>query len=171
MERHAANTLASHPGSHDWPGRWRLWRGAFADEALGLKPVMRWCTRIEHQRTLQAGESVGYGARWRAERKSHVGILPVGYADGYPWSAEGRAVVLIHGQKVPVIGAVSMDLIAVDLTDTPGVEIGTQAVLVGRDGGAQITVEDMAAWSGRLVYEVMTSVGVRVPRRHLGSAP
>ena len=64
-----------------------------------------------------------------------------------------------------------MDLIAVDLTDTPGVEIGTQAVLVGRDGGAQITVEDMAAWSGRLVYEVMTSVGVRVPRRHLGSAP
>ena len=175
-DRHAANSaaLAGHPGSHyDWvrPGLALYGVEPSQTSPLGLKPVMRWCTRIEHQRTLQAGESVGYGARWRAERESHVGILPVGYADGYPWSAEGRAVVLIHGQKVPVIGAVSMDLIAVDLTDTPGVEIGTQAVLVGRDGGAQITVEDMAAWSGRLVYEVMTSVGVRVPRRHLGSAP
>lgn len=94
----------------------------------------------------------------------------MGYADGYPWGAEGSAQVLIGGRPVPVIGAISMDLTAVDLTGVPEVSVGAEVVLLGAQGDEQITVEQMAKWSGRLVYEVLTSVGVRVPRRHLRSA-
>jgi len=175
LDRHAANSaaIASHPGAtFDWvrPGLALYGVEPVPTQALGLQPVMSWLTCVEHTRVIRSGESVGYGARWRAARESHIGILPVGYADGYPWGAEGSAQVLIGGCLVPVIGAISMDLTAVDLTDVPEVSVGSEVVLLGAQGDEQITVEQMAKWSGRLVYEVLTSVGVRVPRRHLRSA-
>jgi len=174
-ERHAANSsaVAGYPAAHyDWvrPGLALYGVEPIKARKLGLQPVMRWVTNIEHCRRIKRGESVGYGARWRAARESHIGILPVGYADGYPWSSEGRAEVLIDGRRFPVIGAISMDLTAVDLTEAPGLGVGAEVVLLGEQGQARISVEEMAQWSGRLVYEVLTSVGVRVPRRHLGGA-
>ena len=174
-ERHAANSsaVAAYPAAHyDWirPGLALYGVEPVKERKLGLQPVMRWLTHIEHCRRIGRGQSVGYGARWRAARESHIGILPVGYADGYPWSAEGRAEVLISGRRFPVIGAISMDLTAVDLTDAPEMGVGAEVVLLGGQGQDRITVEEMARWSGRLVYEVLTSVGVRVPRRHLDEA-
>ena len=174
-ERHAANSsaVAGYPSSHyDWvrPGLALYGVEPSQTQRLGLKPVMRWLTRIEHRRSIKTGESVGYGARWRAPRDSEIGILPVGYADGYPWSSEGRAEVLIKGRRLPVIGAISMDLTAVDLTDALDLRVGEEVLLLGAQGSARITAEEMARWSGRLVYEVLTSVGVRVPRRHMDGA-
>jgi alanine racemase len=109
---------------------------------------------------------VGYNGRWQAAAASRVGVVQVGYADGYAWRLANRGEVLVRGRRAPVVGAVSMDLLTVDLTATPGV-LGDQVVLLGRQGGEEVTVWELAERAGTTPYEVITRFGQRLARRYL----
>jgi alanine racemase len=131
---------------------------------LGLEPVMSVRAELAQVREVPAGTRAGYGGRWTAARPSRVGVVPVGYADGYPWRAEGRAEAILRGRRVPLAGAVSMDLILLDLTDVGG-EVGEVVTLLGRDGEERVGASELAGRAGTLPYEVLCHFGLRLPRR------
>ncbi len=127
---------------------------------LGLEPVMSFEGRLISVRALSRGSRVGYGGDWLATRDSVLGVINVGYGDGYPWRLKGGTPVVINGSRVPVVGRISMDLISLDLTDVPGARIGDTAVL----WGAEPDVFDLAQRAGTTPYELLTGVGSRVKR-------
>jgi alanine racemase len=133
-------------------------------ETTRLEPLMRWRTAIARLKELPAGSPIGYGGTFRTTRVSRIATLPVGYADGYSRQHSNNADVLVRGQRVPVVGRVSMDLVTIDVTDVPGAAIGDEAVLLGRQGQAEITAEELARKTGTISYEVFCRVGARVPR-------
>lgn len=141
---------------------------ASSGRAIGLRPVVRWLTRIIHINPLSPGETVGYSQTFIAQRPARIAILPVGYADGYNRLLGNQAVVLVAGLRVPVVGRVSMDMIAIDITDLPHVSVGHPVTLLGSEGEAHIDVEEMAAWRGTIPYEILCNIGERVPRYHIG---
>jgi alanine racemase len=132
--------------------------------AIALEPVMSVVSELVQVREVAPGTRAGYGGRWTAGRPSRVGVVPVGYADGYPWRAEGKASALVRGRRAPLAGAVSMDLVLLDLTDTGG-EVGDRVTLVGRDGGEAVPAAELAAHAGTLVYEILCHFGLRLPHR------
>jgi alanine racemase len=134
-----------------------------ASREAGLEPVAALRARIVQVQPVGAGEPVGYGGRWRAEAPSRIGIVGVGYADGYPWRAGNRAEALVAGRRVAVVGAVSMDLLALDLT---GVEaaVGDEATLLGRQGAEEIRVGELAERAGTIPYEILCHLRLRLPR-------
>ncbi len=117
----------------------------------GLEPVMRLTSRILWIRDLQPGERVGYGGLFRAERPTRVGVVPCGYADGYPRTARQGTPVAVAGKKVPLIGRVSMDMLTVDLTDVPEATPGIEVEL----WGDHVPVSLVADGAGTLAYEVL----------------
>ena len=134
---------------------------------IRLKPVLSWKTRIIQLKRAPAGASVGYGRTFVTKRASRIATLPVGYADGYRRLLSNRARVLVRGKRAPVVGRVSMDLTTVDVTDIRNVEQGDEVVLLGRQDGAAISADEMAAWANTISYEIFTSIGARVPRIHI----
>jgi alanine racemase len=140
-----------------------LYGGEIAGVDLGLEPVMSLKARVRQVQAIAAGEPVGYGGRWRAARPSRIGIVGVGYADGYPWRAGGAAWALAGGSRVAVAGAVSMDLLALDLTAT-GIGEGDEVTLLGGAGPAAIRAGELAAWCGQSPYELFCHLRLRLPR-------
>jgi alanine racemase len=128
----------------------------------GLKPAMQFQTTVLSLRQVAAGESVGYGGHWTAQRDSLIATLPAGYGDGYPWSAQNGTPVGVNGQKVPLVGRVSMDMLTIDVTDCDAVEIGTTAILWGQDPG----IDEVAEACGTIGYELMTRMTGRATRCH-----
>lgn len=131
---------------------------------LGLQPVMILESRVIAVRELAAGEPVGYGATWVAESSCRMGIVEIGYGDGYPRHAPSGTPVAVAGQRCRLIGRVSMDMIAVDLSQCPGAEPGTPVELWGHHVG----VDEVAGLAGTISYELLTGVSPRVPRVHEG---
>jgi alanine racemase len=132
--------------------------------AEGLTPALGWKSQIAQTRMLGRGEAVGYGGIWSAERASVVATVPVGYADGFRRGPTTWRHVLVRGRPAPVVGRVSMDQTTVDVTDIPGARQGDEVVLIGRQGGSSISVEDVADWLGTSSYEVVAEILPRVPR-------
>jgi len=132
-----------------------------------VRPAMRLATRVTQVRRVGAGTPVGYGGTFVTTRPGAIAVLPLGYADGYHRLASNRASVLVRGQRVPLAGRVCMDHIMVDVTDVPGVAAGAPVVLFGQQGGAAIGADELAGWCDTISYEVLTSVGRRVPRRYV----
>lgn len=168
--RSLANSAAilSMPAAHqDWvrPGIMLYGASPFAERSarfLGLQPVMTLTAALIALREVPVGESVGYGAAWVAERPSRIGTVSCGYADGYPRHAPSGTPVIIRGQRVPLIGRVSMDMLAVDVTDLPEASVGDAVEL----WGAQLPVDELAQRCGTIGYELLTKVTARVPRRY-----
>jgi alanine racemase len=127
-------------------------------------PVLAWKTQVTSLRTLQAGETAGYGNTFVAPRKTCLALLPVGYADGLNRLLSNRGQVLIHGQKAPIAGRISMDQTVVDVTDISQVAIGDEAVLLGNQGDQAITAWDLADLTSTIPWEVLCAIGPRVPR-------
>jgi alanine racemase len=119
-------------------------------------------------KTLRSRESVGYGRRWRAARGTHIGLVPVGYADGYARVLSGRAQVLVGGRRVPVVGTISMDQLTVDLGPEAVEGVGDEVVLLGSQLGERVSAEELARWRETINYEVICAVGPRIPRVHEG---
>jgi alanine racemase len=138
-------------------------------DQISLKPVLSWHTRVLQLKKVPKGTSISYGQTFITKRKSLIATLPVGYADGYPRLLSNRGAVLIKGRRAPVAGRVCMDLTMVDVTDIAGVRHGDEVVLLGGQDGAEITADEMAGWSSTISYEILTSIGVRVPRLHYSS--
>ncbi len=133
----------------------------------GLQPVLRWVSELVDLHTVERGESVSYSARWTAERRSIVGVVAVGYGDGYARSLSNQGEMLFRGQKVPVIGSVCMDYTLVDLTDAcagQDARLGEEVVMIGRQGTAEIAAADLAEKMNTTVYEVVAGIGPRVRR-------
>lgn len=129
--------------------------------SLDLKPVMTLTSFIVSYRQVNAGESVGYGRTWRAPVSMPVGILTVGYGDGYPRHACSGTPVLIHGQRCPIVGRISMDMLAVDLRPVQGdVSIGDEALL----WGPGLPVEEIAQCADTIPYEILCQLTDRVTR-------
>ena len=172
--RHTANTAAtlSIPETRD--GRiFNLVRPGGAvygllprgwPEVLPLKRVLSWKTGITHLKCLAAGESVGYDATWRAKRATKVATLPVGYADGFGREYSNKGEVLLHGQRAKVIGRVSMDFCLIDVTEVEDVSVGDEVILLGEEGAQRLEAHDLAELADSLHYEVLCSIGARVPR-------
>jgi alanine racemase len=145
--------------------------GRWPDGAL-RQQAMRLVSEVTQLRTIPSGSSIGYGGTWRAGRDSRVAVLPVGYADGLPRRASGRAQVIIRGRRVPLVGVISMDIAVADVTDVPEIEIGDPVVLLGRaSGGAVITAAEYGDWAGLTEYEVTCGMSKRVPRTYVGDLP
>lgn len=131
-----------------------------------LSPVMSWITSVVDTQKIKKGETVSYGAKWKAERDSTIAVLGVGYADGYPRSASNNAHVIIAGEFYKQIGTVCMDYIMVDITDYNNEEdiYNQDVVLIGGSGDKFIGFEELALWSNKIPYEIMVSISPRVYR-------
>lgn len=167
--RHAANGAALLADSATWydlvrPGL--VMYGVPPDalkDRIAVKPVMSLRSRIAAVKGVRVGESIGYGGRFIARRPTTMAIVPAGYADGLDTRLEGRGFVLVRGQRVPIVGSVSMDMIAIDATGM-SVAPGDEVVFTGRQGGDAITWAEMARWVGTIPYELLCRVGARVER-------
>ncbi len=135
-------------------------------EQIDLKPVLSWQTKILQLKKVPAGTSISYGQTFVTRRESLIATLPIGYADGYSRLLSNRGEVLVGGARAPVIGRVCMDLTMIDVTDIRKVQPGAEVVLLGRQGAAEISADEMAAWTNTISYEILTSIGARVPRIH-----
>jgi alanine racemase len=168
--RSLANSAAilSLPQAHlDWlrPGIMLYGASPFAGQdatALGLQPAMSLIARLIAIREVPAGETVGYGAAWRAGRPARIGTVSCGYADGYPRNAPAGTPLAIRGRRVPLAGRVSMDMLSVDLSELPEARVGDAVEL----WGAGLPVDEVARACGTIGYELLTRVTARVPRRY-----
>ncbi len=131
---------------------------------LSLTPALEWESHITHVKTLSAGCGISYGATYVTDRPTVVATIPVGYADGYRRNLSNRFYVLIRGQKAPILGRICMDQMMVDVTDIPDVVPGETVTLVGTNGDARITVEEIAAVADSFNYEFVCGISRRVPR-------
>lgn len=131
-----------------------------------LRPVLSLRAQVVFLKDVPAGTPVGYGGRWRAPSPTRLAVLPIGYHDGLPYrlGAEGRGVALVRSTRCPIVGAISMDYCTVDVTHVPGVEVGDAATLIGDDGDARISAQEVAEAAGTIPYEITCSIGSRVRR-------
>ncbi len=132
----------------------------------GIAPIMSVRSRIVAIKELQPGDHVGYGMRFTAEKPMRSGVIPVGYGFGYP-RVRNQGHVLIHGQRAPIIGGVSMDAITVDLTNILEAKLWDEVTLLGRNDQDEITIHDIAALRNSVSYDAMVSWSSRLPRRYL----
>ncbi len=133
-------------------------------EKFPLKPCLSLRSRIISLREISIGESVGYSARFVAERPSRIGVIAAGYADGVVRQRTNRGCVIVRGRLVPLIGAISMDLSAVDVTDVADVKIGDVVTIYGRDGESCVQADQVAREIGTVTSDLLCALGRRVPR-------
>ena len=129
-----------------------------------LEPVLSWKAPSQVVKTLPAGSYVGYGCTYRCSADTRVAVLPVGYWDGYPRLASGKAHVLVHGKRCPVIGRVMMNHLIVDVTHATRDDQPVVATLLGRDGEEQVSIETISTWAQTIHYETMTRLGPHLRR-------
>ena len=136
----------------------------FPVEDFLIKPVMSWKTSIVHLHNTPEKTGISYGRRFVTKRDSIIATIPVGYADGYSRSLSNKVQVLVGGRRVNQIGTICMDMCMIDVTDLPDVKVGDDVVLLGRQGGEEIRVEELASIAGTIPYEIFCSIGRRVRR-------
>jgi alanine racemase len=139
-------------------------RPTAAARTVPLQPALTLRSKVVHLKRVPRGEGVSYGYTWRAERDSLVGLLPVGYADGYRRALSNRGQVRVAGRLCPVVGTVCMDATLVDVTDVPGAAVGMDAVLIEADNDSPLSVSAVASLCGTIPYEIFTGLSCRVPR-------
>lgn len=143
---------------------------------VDLKPVMTLKSHVGTYRHLKAGETVSYGGTWKAARPSAIGVVPIGYADGYHRILSNKSSVIFAGQRVPVIGNVCMDYLMIDVTDVVEKQDlakykDQEVILFGYDKeGAFLSAEELAGYAQSITWEMLTSVGERVPRVYVGES-
>ncbi|WP_110655479.1 alanine racemase [Salinicola halimionae] len=131
---------------------------------ITLEPVMTLRSRLIAVRSLSAGEPVGYGARWRTSQPSRIGVVAAGYGDGYDRHARDGTPILVDGQRCPLVGRVSMDMLTVDISHLPDADVGSEVVLWGQG----LSVDEVASHSDTIGYTLLTGILPRVPRRYHG---
>lgn len=136
-------------------------RGGFLPD---LEPALTWRARIVQVKTVPAGGWVGYGRTYRCTHATRIAIVPVGYHEGYDRSLSNLAHMLVEGGRAPVRGRVCMNMAMIDVTDHPGVGVGSVVTLLGRDGEERVSAEDLARWAGTINYEIVSRIHPSVPR-------
>lgn len=145
-----------------------LYGYSFHTPETDLKPCMTVKTKLIDIRKLPKGSPISYGRTFITKRQSLIGVIPVGYADGYFRKLSNRAYVIVRSERAPVVGTVCMDLTMVDLTDIREVKVNDEVIILGHSGKERITALDIAGWAETIPYEVLTSLGSRAKRRYIG---
>ncbi len=135
---------------------------------LALRPALTLRTRIAALRDVPRGQGVSYGHTFVAPRDLRVATLPLGYADGVSRALSNRGHVLVQGRRAPILGRVCMDMTVVDVSAMPRAAVGDEVVLIGRQGDAEITADEVAAAAGTISYEILAGIGPRIPRVYAG---
>ncbi len=172
VARHAANSAALLRDERVWfdfvrPGL--LLYGLVPPPlatTIDLKPVMRLTSRITAVKGLRPGEGVGYGMKFRTDVPRTIAVVPAGYADGLDTRLGNRGLVLVRGRRVPIVGAVNMDMMTIDVTDLR-VEPGDEVVILGEQGDEQMNAREMAALVGSIPWELLCRIGTRIERVYL----
>lgn len=171
--RHLANSGAILQYPDTWfdmvrPGimLFGVYPTAEVERSVPLRPVLSLETRVVYFKVVRAGCPVSYDSTWTAPRNTRVVTLPVGYGDGYPRALSGQAQVLVNGRRYPVVGRITMDALMVDIGQDSAFN-DDPVVLLGRQDGEVITVDEIAGWLHTIPYEVLTAINTRVPRVYL----
>lgn len=169
--RHAANSpaLVSYPDARLNLARsgillYGLNPSATAGRPDGFAPALTFKTRLALVRDAPRGSTVSYGATFETQRDSRIGVLMVGYADGFRRGPSNYGDVLVRSRRAPIVGRVCMDQAMIDITDIPEAVSGDEVVLIGRQGSEEITAEEVGLKTGTINYEVVTSLSARLPR-------
>jgi len=174
---HQANSAATHALPKGQANLVRLggvlyglWRDVTNPtvKPLDWRPVLSLHTRIIMLKTVSAGTPLGYGGTFVTHRESRIATLAIGYEDGLRRALSNCGRALVGGRLAPIVGRISMDLTIIDVTDIPGAALDDEVVLIGRQGEAAISAEEVAASLGTISYEVTCSVSLRVPRVYIG---
>jgi alanine racemase len=172
VKRHACNSAALLRDARLWldfvrPGLllYGIVPPPLATE-IALRPALSLASRIVAVKGVRAGEGTSYGLRWRADGPRTLAIVPAGYADGLDTRLGNHGVALLRGRRVPIVGAVCMDMLMIDVTGLD-VSPGDEVVFIGRQGDDEITAREMAASIGTIPWEVVCRLGARIERRYL----
>jgi alanine racemase len=139
-------------------------------EIINLIPAMRVKTKILSIRNLPSGSPVSYGRTFVTRRHSRIGVLPLGYADGYNRVFSNNVEMLVRGRRVPVVGRVCMDLTMIDLTEVDSVKEGDEVVILGQQGNETITAYELAGKAGTISYEILTSLGSYSKKEYINNS-
>jgi alanine racemase len=134
---------------------------------LAVRQALRWVTRVVFFKVVKAGNQVSYGGEWSPLSDTRVVTLPVGYGDGYARAMTGKAEVVLHGKRYPVVGRICMDQVMVAIGRDSAYN-GDEVTLLGGEGATAISIEEMAAWAGTIPHEILTGINTRVPRVYRG---
>ena len=167
--RHFANTAATfsqlpHPMTHIRPGLGLYGVDPRPDGRAPLRPVLSWKSRILVVRKVRRGETVSYGATFRAPRNLRLATVATGYADGLPFSLGNRGHALLRGRLCPIVGRVTMDMTLLDVSAVPAARRGDEVVWIGRSGTKIRTATDLADEAGTIPWEIFTRIAPRIPR-------
>jgi len=167
---HAANSAAAiyHRESHLDMVRiglamYGLYPPGGLKDGISLKPALEFKTRVVYLKRVPAGTTLSYGSTYVTGRPTTIATIPAGYADGLPRLLSGRGQVLIKGRRYPIVGRICMDMTLVDVQDSK-IDIGDEAVMIGRSGSEELSADDMASLAGTISYEIICGIGKRVPR-------
>lgn len=136
--------------------------------ALGLEPALELLSYVADVKRFKPGDGAGYGRTWVAEDETYVGVVPIGYGDGWRRGLSNKASVIVDGELYPVVGTISMDNTTVGLGAETAVEPGAEAVLIGRRDGVSQSAEELARMLGTINYEITCGISQRVPRVYTG---
>ena len=131
-----------------------------------FEPVMQWKSRIILLKSVQKGQALSYSRKYFTQKDSYIATLPIGYADGLPRRLSNNMEVLVKGRRVPQVGTICMDMILIDVSEVPDVQIGEEVVIFGKQGDEVIQVEELAQKANTIPYEILCNVGKRVPRTY-----
>jgi alanine racemase len=140
-----------------------LYPSSETSESIRVKPAMSLKSRVVFIKEVGKGTPISYGKTYVTLGKTKIATIPLGYADGYSRLLSNKGEVLIKGKRAKVVGRVCMDAFMVDVSHIPGVKVGSQVVVIGRQGKDQITAHDLGQWTNTFAYEIMTRMGKRLP--------
>jgi alanine racemase len=143
--------------------------GRQAPEPPQVEPILTLKSRVVYLKDVPGGTPLGYGAAFHTRRRSRIATVPVGYADGLSRALSNRGRAIVRGRVARIVGNISMDLTLLDVTDVPGVDIGDEIILLGQSDHCSITALEIAELVGTVPYEVLCSIGKRVPRIYVDS--
>lgn len=171
--RHIANSGAILQLPESWmdivrPGilLYGVYPSADVQHTIEVEPAITWTSRVVYFKVVKPDHPVSYGSTWQSDHDVRMVTVPVGYGDGYFRSMSGKAQVLIHGNRYPVVGAICMDQFMVNIEQDSAFN-EDEVILVGENGKEKISVEELAQWAGTIPYEVLTNINTRVPRVYL----
>jgi alanine racemase len=143
-----------------------LFPSAVCRRLPGIEPVMSVKARIAAIQKIKRGEVVGYGMRYTAQEDRRIAVLPIGYGDGFP-RVRNQGAALLHGKRAPIVGGIAMDALTVDITEIPQARMWDEAVIMGRQGGEEITVQEIAKLKNSVTYDVLTNWRLRLRRKNV----
>jgi alanine racemase len=144
--------------------------GAPETSDIELHPAMSVFANVAQVKTIEAGDSVGYGRTWRAERRTRVATVAIGYGQGVPRALSNRGQLVLAGLRCPIVGIVNMDQVSVDVSDVDEVRAGDAAMFFGERDGVRLGADEVAGIAGTIPHEILCGVSATVPRHAVGAA-